>query len=189
MPFLFKKTDIEGLVIIEPHCSWDERGTYKKFFEENVFKENGLPTHFTESSDILSSKGVLRGLHFQTEWSQGKLIHVISGEIFDVVLDLRKDSTTFGHWEAFYLNAIDSKMLYIPENFAHGFLSLQANTVFSYQSTNKYVPTSCGGILWNDKDLMIPWPIDRVGQVILSEKDKCLQTFAEYKKENLRNLL
>lgn len=180
MPFQIKKTRIDGLMIVSPHCSIDERGCYKKYYEESVFASFGLPVKYGESSDIISHKGVIRGLHYQTECSQGKLLHVIRGEIFDVALDLREQSKTFGQYEVFYLREQSDELLYIPEGFAHGFLALKENTVFSYQCTGKYVPKACGGIIWNDKKLNIPWPLNQVDSIILSEKDKALQTFEEY---------
>ena len=146
MPFEFKKTEIEGLMLIKPHMYPDERGLYKKYYEKNIFAENGITCEFTESSDLYSKKGALRGLHYQTVDSQAKLIHVISGVLFDVALDLRENSPTFGQYHTELLKAEDQFVTYIPEGFAHGFISLTNDTIFSYQCSGRYVPSACGGI-------------------------------------------
>lgn len=159
MPFEFKKTEIEGLMLIKPHMYPDERGLYKKYYEKNIFAENGITCEFTESSDLYSKKGALRGLHYQTVDSQAKLIHVISGVLFDVALDLRENSPTFGQYHTELLKAEDQFVTYIPEGFAHGFISLTNDTIFSYQCSGRYVPSACGGIRWNDPELNIPWPL------------------------------
>lgn len=180
MPFSFNKTEIEGLLIIEPHMSSDNRGSYKKHFEKYIFKKNGVSSDFIESSDIYSHKGVIRGLHYQTEDSQAKLVRVITGAIYDVAVDLRKGSKTFGKWHGELLRAKDNKSYYIPSGFAHGFLALEEGTIFSYQCSGKYIPSACGGIIWNDKSLNISWPVNLVNRIILSEKDQNLQTLEEY---------
>lgn len=172
MPFQFQKTDLSGLMLIKPHLAPDGRGIYKKYYEKNIFAKNGITESFTESSDIISKKGVLRGIHYQTENPQAKLLHVICGAIFDVAVDLRKDSPTFGKWQSFFLRAEDHMALFIPGEFGHGFLCLQENTVFSYQCSGKYIPAACGGIAWDDESLSIPWPLDKIDQLILSEKDR-----------------
>ena len=133
MAFVFEKTEIDGLIVIKPHMYPDDRGLYKKCYEKNIFKKNGIDIEFTETSDIYSEKGALRGLHYQTEESQAKLIHVISGVLYDVALDLREYSKTYGKYHAELLKAEENKVLYIPEGFAHGFISLTDKTVFSYQ--------------------------------------------------------
>lgn len=188
MPFEFSKTEIDGLMIIKPHIFTDNRGTYKKYYEKNIFAEHGITCKFGESSDLRSSKGALRGLHYQDEDSQAKLIHVLSGVIFDVALDLREDSPTFGKYHCELLNAQDDKVVYIPENFAHGFIGLTDDTIFSYQCSGRYVPEACGGIVWNDPELAIPWPLEEYGikSVIATEKDSNWPTFREYKKEHVK---
>lgn len=182
MPFEFMKTELEGLQIITPHKFPDNRGLYEKYYEKNVFAENGITCDFNESSDLYSKKGALRGLHYQTVNSQAKLIHVISGTLFDVALDLREDSATYGKYHTELMKAEENKVLYIPEGFAHGFISLTDDTVFSYQCSGKYVPEACGGILWNDPDLNIPYPLKEYGidKVIVTEKDANWCTLAEY---------
>jgi dTDP-4-dehydrorhamnose 3,5-epimerase len=183
MAFEFFETGIPDLTVIAPHQFNDERGAYVKYFEENAFLEKRLPVNFSEITDIVSRKGALRGLHYQDNPSQGKLIHVARGAVFDVALDLREESPSFGKYETFYLYGNQYKAVYIPERFAHGFLVLEDDTVFSYQCAGKYVPENCGGIIWNDKTLNIQWPIEKVSSpLILSEKDQKLQTFDQYRK-------
>ena len=186
MAFEFKKTKIAGLLVIQPHMYPDDRGLYKKCYERNIFAENGVTCTFTESSDLYSKKGALRGLHYQTVDSQAKLIHVISGVLFDVALDLREHSPTFGEYHTELLKAEDNKVIFIPEGFAHGFIALTDNTVFSYQCSGSYVPEACGGIRWDDPELRIPWPLKEYGveKVIATEKDKNWPTLSEYKLRN-----
>jgi dTDP-4-dehydrorhamnose 3,5-epimerase len=182
MAFSFFETSISDLTIILPHQFRDERGCYTKYFEKNEYKKRGLPTDYSESSEIVSCKGTLRGLHYQNVPSQGKLIHVVIGSIFDVAVDLRKDSATFGKYECFVLRGNENKAVFIPENFAHGFLVLEDNTIFSYQSTGPYMPENNNGIIWNDDELGINWPLDELDSpLIVSEKDRKLQTFADYR--------
>lgn len=183
MPFTFHKTEIKDLVVIEPHLYPDDRGLYKKYYEQNIFAENGITCKFIESSDLYSRKGALRGLHYQTKESQAKLIHVISGVLFDVALDLRPQSDQFGQYHTELLKAEENKVVYIPEGFAHGFIALTENTIFSYQCSGRYLPEACGGIRWDDPDLDIPWPLKEYGidQVIATEKDKNWPTLAQYK--------
>ncbi len=182
MPFKFNKTEIDGLLIIEPHMYPDERGLYKKCYEKYVFAENGITCEFTETSDLYSSKGALRGLHYQTEQSQAKLIHVVTGKLFDVALDLRENSPTFGKYHTELLCAEDNKVIFIPEGFAHGFIALEDRTIFSYQCSGKYIPQACGGIRWDDSELNIPWPLEEYGikNIIATDKDKTWPTFREY---------
>ena len=183
MSFKFEKTDIDGVLIITPHMYPDKRGIYIKHYEKNIFAENGIICEFTESSDLYSKKGALRGLHYQTINSQAKLIHAIRGKMFDVALDLRPNSKTFGKYHTEIIDAETHKMVYIPEGFAHGFISLTQDTIFFYQCSGKYIPEACGGILWNDPDLNIPWPLEQHGinEVIATEKDKNWPTLKEYK--------
>lgn len=182
MAFQFNKTEIEGVLVIEPHMFPDERGVYKKYYESHIYAENGITCEFTESSDLYSRKGALRGLHYQTKNSQAKLIHVISGILFDVALDLRPGSQTFGKYHAELVKAEQHKVVFIPEGFAHGFISLSEDTIFSYQCSGSYVPEACGGIRWNDPGLAIPWPLKEYGieEVIATEKDRNWPTLAEY---------
>lgn len=187
MSFEFINTKIEDMKIIVPHMYLDKRGLYEKYYEREIFLKNGIKCTFNESSDIYSKKGALRGLHYQTIDSQAKLIHMISGILFDVALDLRKDSKTFGEYHAELLKADEKKVIYIPEGFAHGFIALEDNTVFSYQCSGSYIPKACGGIRWNDPDINIPWPLEEYGinHVIATEKDNNWPTLAEYIKSNI----
>ena len=183
MAFSFCETEIQGLLFIQPHMFFDDRGLYKKCYEKNIFSACGITCDFTESSDIYSKKGALRGLHYQTVESQAKLIHVIRGKLFDVALDLRADSPTFGRYASGILDAQNPCIVFIPEGFAHGFIALEEDTVFSYQCSGRYIPEACGGILWNDPALAIPWPLKEYGidQVITTDKDSAWPTFEEYK--------
>lgn len=183
MSFEFYKTSIEGLIVIQPHMYPDERGLYKKYYEKNIYAENGIVSEFTESSDLYSQKGSLRGLHYQTIDSQAKLIHVISGTLFDVALDLRVSSPSFGKYHAELLKAEDNKVIYIPEGFAHGFISLTENTIFSYQCSGRYIPEACGGIRWDDPELNIPWPLKEYGieSIVATEKDRNWPSLKDYK--------
>ena len=180
MAFKIEKLELEGMLLIHAHVANDERGYYQKSFEKDIFKESGLEFHVTEWSDIYSHKGVIRGIHFQTKEAQAKLLHVIKGAVYDVAVDLRRDSATFGKWHGEFLREHDYKGLYVPEGFAHGFLALEDDTIFSYQCSGKYIPECCGGIYYNDKTLNIKWPLDKVDKIILSEKDAKAMTFAEY---------
>lgn len=185
MSFQFIKTDLEGLIVVQPHMFPDDRGIYKKYYEKYIFAEHGIHCEFTESSDLHSKKGALRGIHYQTEESQAKLIHVIKGVLFDVALDLRKESPSFGKYHTELMKAEDHKIIYIPEGFAHGFISLVDNTIFSYQCSGRYMPEACGGIRWDDPELNIPWPLEEyaIKEVIATEKDKTWPGLAEYKEK------
>lgn len=188
MAITIEKKPIEGLVIIHPHVFEDERGYFIKDFEEGVYKTNNLPTFFFEFNESKSKKGTIRGLHFQQKFSQGKLIRVIKGAVYDVAVDLRFDSPTFGKWMGFELSEYNHDALYIPEGFAHGFLALEDDTIFSYKCTNKYAPIFDSGIIYNDLDINIEWPVEQVGgweNVIVSEKDTKLQSFKEFIKKGI----
>jgi dTDP-4-dehydrorhamnose 3,5-epimerase len=175
--YKFFLTKIEGLILIEPFTVYDERGFMKKTFEKNIFLENGIDFLPIEEIETTSKLGVLRGLHFQNNNSQAKLIRCAKGKILDVAVDLRIGSSTFGHHFSVILSSENKRMLYIPRGFAHGCLSLEDDTTFYYLCDNKYFPEHDSGILWNDKDLAIDWGIMDISEIILSEKDKKLQTF------------
>lgn len=184
MPITFQKTDIEGLVLIIPHIFEDERGYFIKDFERYAYASNGLPIEFFEFNESKSRKGTIRGLHFQQKHSQGKLIRIIKGEVYDVAVDLRFDSPTFGQWRGFYLSEKNHYVLYIPKGFAHGFLALTDDVVFSYKCTDVYAPNYDSGIRFDDEIIAVEWPIEKVGgwqNVITSEKDKKLQTFEQFR--------
>lgn len=163
--------DIEGLYIIEPTVFTDERGYFVETYNRKDFVEKGLDMVFVQDNQSMSTKGVLRGLHFQKEHPQGKLVRVIKGEVFDVAVDIRKDSKTFGKWFGLILSDTNKKQFYISEGFAHGFLVLSEQAEFAYKCTDFYHPGDEGGIIWNDSDIGIKWPIEGM-DLIISEKDK-----------------
>jgi len=180
--FKFIKTEIEGLLVIEPHVFLDERGYFMETYNFLDFKEAGINVNFVQDNQSKSKKGVLRGLHFQTRNPQGKLVRVIKGEVFDIAVDLRRESKTFGKWFGVILSSEKKNMFYIPENFAHGFLVLSNEAEFTYKCTNFYDPESESGIIWNDPDINICWPTEGIDSIILSEKDKKHGSFKDYKK-------
>jgi dTDP-4-dehydrorhamnose 3,5-epimerase len=172
------ETDIEGLVIIEPQVFGDSRGYFMETYNEEAFAKAGLHMTFVQDNQSMSKRGVLRGLHLQTQFSQGKLVRVISGSVYDVGVDLRKGSPTYGQYFGALLSGENKRMLYIPENFAHGFVVLSDEAVFTYKCTQLYHPKYDAGIIYNDPDIGIEWPMDGV-EVSLSDKDKKLPTLKE----------
>jgi len=169
--FKFNKTSIEGVFIIEPQVFGDNRGYFMETYKEPEFKAAGLDYTFVQDNQSKSKKGVLRGLHFQINHPQAKLVRVIKGEVFDVAVDLRKGSPTYGKWEGVILSEENKKMLMIPRGFAHGFLVLSDEAEFIYKCDDVYHPNDEGGIMYNDPDIGIKWPeIDC--EITLSEKDK-----------------
>ncbi len=178
--FTFIETDIKGVYIIESKVFGDNRGYFQETYQYENFKEAGLDMIFVQDNESKSKKGVLRGLHFQTQYSQGKLVRVLQGEVFDVAVDLRKDSVTYGKWTGVRLSSENKRMFYIPENFAHGFLVLSDEATFAYKCTSLYHPEFDSGINWNDNEINIQWPLEGIKEVLLSDKDKKQQTFAEY---------
>lgn len=166
------KCDIEGLLIIEPKVFYDDRGYFMETYNQNDFKEEGLDMIFVQDNQSMSTKGVLRGLHFQKEYPQGKLVRVIKGEVFDVAVDIRKSSKTFGKYFGLILSAENKKQFYIPKGFAHGFLVLSDEAEFAYKCTDFYHPNDEGGILWSDKKIGIAWPNIENLNLIISDKDK-----------------
>lgn len=181
--FKFIETGIEGLYIIEPTVFGDNRGYFMETYNFKDFKEAGLDMIFVQDNQSKSKKGVLRGLHFQYKHPQGKLVRVTKGEVFDVAVDLRKNSKTYGKWYGVILSEENKRQFYIPEGFAHGFLVLSEEAEFVYKCTDYYHPEDEGGIIWNDPDINIDWPLDKVQEVILSEKDKKWKTLKEQKIE------
>lgn len=164
-------TPIKHLVVIEPKVFGDERGYFYEAYNKNTFHELGLDYDFVQDNQSFSKKGVLRGLHFQKNYPQAKLVRVIEGEVFDVAVDLRKDSPTFGKWYGVVLSGENKKMFMIPRGFAHGFLVLSDTAIFSYKCDDFYHPNDEGGIIYNDPTIGVEWPkIDC--DIILSEKDK-----------------
>jgi len=170
--FKFTETEIEGVYIISPIVFGDNRGYFMETYNYNEFKEAGLDMVFVQDNQSKSKKGVLRGLHFQKTHPQGKLVRVIEGEVFDVAVDLRKNSKTYGKWVGVILSKDNKKQFYIPEGFAHGFLVLSDEAEFTYKCTDFYHPEDEGGIAWNDPDIGVKWPMEGIEKVILSDKDK-----------------
>lgn len=166
------KTEISDVLIFEPKVFGDERGFFFESFNQKVFEEAvGRKVEFVQDNHSKSSKGVLRGLHYQLEpYAQGKLVRCVVGEVFDVAVDIRKSSSTFGKWVGVNLSAENKRQLWIPEGFAHGFLVLSETAEFVYKTTNYYHPESDRGIIWNDPEIGIEWP--KIKSPILSEKDK-----------------
>lgn len=177
--FNFLQTGIEGLIIIEPKVFGDHRGYFMETYNYNDFKQAGLDNVFVQDNQSKSRKGVLRGLHFQKKHPQGKLVRVISGEVFDVAVDLRKSSPTYMKWHGVVLSAENKKQFYVPEGFAHGFLVLSDEAEFVYKCTDFYHPEDEDGIIWNDPEIGIEWPLDGIGELLLSEKDKGLKRLGE----------
>ncbi len=184
--FNFIKCNIDGLYIIEPACLGDNRGYFMEIYNYEDFKAEGLGQIFVQDNQSMSKRGVLRGLHFQKKYPQGKLVRVLKGEVYDVVVDIRPDSETYGKWCGVILSEENKKELYIPEGFAHGFLVLSEEAEFSYKCTDFYHPEDQGGIIWNDPDLDIEWPIEEDMELIISEKDTKLSGFCELSNSKLR---
>ncbi|MBQ7265258.1 MAG: dTDP-4-dehydrorhamnose 3,5-epimerase [Firmicutes bacterium] len=172
------KCDIEGLYVIEPTVFTDNRGFFMETYNKKDFEDAGLGMDFVQDNQSKSVKGVLRGLHFQKKHPQGKLVRVIRGSVFDVAVDIRKGSPTYGKWYGTILSEENKKMFYISEGFAHGFLVLSEEAEFTYKCTDFYHPEDEDGIAWNDPDIAIDWPkIEK--EIILSEKDKNRKAFKD----------
>ena len=180
---IVKNTSLDGVKIITPTIFEDERGYFFESYKAPIFKNNDLPINFVQDNEVKSTKGVLRGLHYQFNRPQGKLVRVISGSILDVAVDIRKGSPTFGQSETVHLTAENNKMLFIPEGFAHGYLVTSSESIVVYKCTDIYDPNDQFGIIWNDETIGVDWTYD---SPILSEKDLMLpalndqQFFPEY---------
>lgn len=175
MPFQFEYTPIEGLVVVQPKVFGDDRGYFLETYHEEEFRKAGINLTFVQDNQSKSKKGVLRGLHFQKKHPQGKLVRVISGEVFDVAVDIRQESKTRGKWFGIVLSGEKQNQLYIPPGFAHGFLVLSEEAVFAYKCTAFYNPEDEDGIMWNDPSVGVIWPI--YGNLILSIKDNGYKLF------------
>lgn len=179
--FTFTETKIKGVYIIDVKTYGDNRGYFMETYKEEDFAAAGLDYRFVQDNQSSSRKGVLRGLHFQKTFPQAKLVRVLKGEVFDVAVDLRKGSETYGQWVGVLLSEDNHRQFMIPRGFAHGFVVVSDHAEFAYKCDEKYHPEDEGGILWNDPDVGVEWP--DVGEVILSEKDKKNPTLAECKME------
>ena len=168
---IVKNTTLDGVKIITPTVFEDERGYFFESYKTPIFKNNELPINFVQDNEVKSTKGVLRGLHYQFNRPQGKLVRVVSGSILDVAVDIRKGSPTFGQSEIVHLTAENNKMLYIPEGFAHGYLVTSSESIVVYKCTDIYDPNDQFGIIWNDETIGVDWTYD---SPILSEKDLML---------------
>lgn len=177
--FIFKKTEIDGVIIVETTYFGDNRGYFAETYNEEKFNAAGLKYRFVQDNQSHSKKGVLRGLHFQKKYPQAKLIRVLDGEIFDVAVDIRKNSPAFGKWVGIVLSSDNKRQLMIPKGFAHGFLVMSDYATICYKCDDFYHPEDEGGIMWDDKDIGIEWP--EVDEIILSEKDKKHPSLKEIK--------
>jgi dTDP-4-dehydrorhamnose 3,5-epimerase len=173
----FVRQKISDVILITPKVFEDARGFFLESYKKNVFQANGITVDFVQDNHSFSKKGVLRGLHFQKPpMAQDKLVRVVTGEVFDVVVDLRKHSPTFGQWLGIILSETNKQMLFIPKGFAHGFLALSATADFEYKVSNLYSPENDSGLLWNDPEVGIDWPIK---DPFLNDKDKKQPRFKE----------
>ena len=181
MSFKFEKTEIEGVYVIEPQKFGDHRGYFMEIYNESEFNKAGLNYKFVQDNQSKSKAGVLRGLHFQKIHPQAKLVRVLEGEVFDVAVDLRKNSKTYGKWVGVVLSAENNKQFMIPRGFAHGFLVLSETATFAYKCDDFYHPEDEGGIMWNDETVSVKWP--EVKEILLSEKDTKHPSLKESKVE------
>ena len=175
--------DIEGLFIIEPQVFGDSRGYFIETYHKDQFSEAGIDVEFVQDNQSSSRGGVLRGLHFQKEFPQDKLVRVLNGQVFDVAVDLRKNSPTFGKWQSVVLSEENHKQFFVPKGFAHGFYVMSDYAVFAYKCSDFYHPDDEGGIAWNDPLLGIDWPLINGEAPILSDKDSCRKGLREYADE------
>ena len=172
------KTPLEGLLVIKPRIFGDDRGYFFESWSKESFTKNGLDLDFVQDNQSLSGKGVLRGLHFQNPpYAQGKLVRVIKGAVLDIAVDIRKDSPTYGQYFSVELSEKNKTIVWIPPGFAHGFLTLEDNTIFTYKCTGVYNKEYEGSLLWNDKDLNINW---KVNDPLVSEKDLVAGNFKDF---------
>lgn len=176
--FTFTKTSIEGVIIVDVKAYGDSRGYFMETYKRPNFVKGGIDVEFVQDNQSSSTKGVLRGLHFQINHPQSKLVRVVSGKVFDVAVDLRKGSPTYGKWEGVVLSAENHRQFFIPRGFAHGFLVLSESAEFCYKCDDVYHPNDEGGLMWNDPDVGIDWPVmdgDETfesSKLVLSDKDK-----------------
>lgn len=175
-------TEFPGLLFIKPKIFGDARGYFYESWNRERYENAGITEDFVQDNVSFSSRGVLRGLHYQKPYTQGKLVSVLLGEVWDVVVDLRRSSPTFGKWQGFTLTGECKEQLYIPRGFAHGFCVLSETALFQYKCTDKYSPESEHGIMWNDPTLAIPWPVH---ESLISDKDKMHPRFKDLSEELL----
>ena len=182
--FGFKQTSLKGAYEITPFYATDERGGFVKDYNIDMFKQNGIDHELKEVFYTISKKGVIRATHFQLVKQQAKLVRCISGHVYDVIVDLRPESPTFGKWQGFDLTCDNQKTLYVPKFFGHGYLVLE-DSVVSYKCGEVFYGEGDSGIMYNDQEINIEWPYEKIGGIknlIISEKDKHLMSFFDYKK-------
>lgn len=167
----FIPLEIQDVILIEPKVFGDDRGFFMETWSQKLFAENGIDYEFVQDNHSMSAKGILRGLHYQVKNTQGKLVRVAAGKVFDVAVDIRKSSPTFGQYVSAILSAENKAMLWVPPGFAHGFVALEDNTEFLYKCTDIYAPEHERSILWDDADLGIEWPLENI-EPQLSNKDR-----------------
>ena len=180
------ETGLDGVVIIEPRVHGDERGFFQESWKASSYVKHGLPASFKQTNVSRSVKGVLRGLHYQYRQPQGKLVSVLEGRIFDVAVDLRLASSSFGQWAGVELNANNHRQLYIPEGFAHGFIVLSSSVLFHYHCTTEYLPQYDSAIVWNDPDIAVKWPCEPTE---ISDKDRLAPCLRDVPAERLPQLV
>lgn len=176
--------DIEGLKVISPSVFGDERGYFMETYQQQDFAAAGIAVDFVQDNQSGSKKGVLRGLHYQINYPQDKLVRVVNGEVFDVAVDLREGSATYGKWFGVVLSAENKKQFFIPKNFAHGFIVLSDSAEFTYKCSDFYHPNDEGGLYWDDPEIGIDWPMPEgmtKADLIISDKDKLWKGIKEYK--------
>lgn len=178
----FKETDIKGVYIVESYIFEDNRGGFVKNFEKGIFEDNGIEFNCDEDFISTSSKYVIRGMHFQLNKPQKKIVSVICGKVYDVVVDLRKDSETYGQWRGYYLSSNNRNSLVIPRGCAHGFISLADESIVSYKCDGKYDKETDTGIMYDDPQISIEWPVPDGEHVIIGSRDKKLMSFEEFDK-------
>ena len=174
------RTEFNGLLVLEPKVLGDSRGYFMESYNQKTLLEAGIDIKFVQDNQSSSRYGVLRGLHFQISYPQDKLVRVVNGEVFDVAVDLREGSKTFGKWYGVVLSAENKKQFFIPKNFAHGFVVLSDSAEFAYKCTDFYHPNDEGGLAYNDPDIGVEWPIPEGMELILSDKDQKWGSFKEY---------
>ncbi len=177
-----KETKLPGVLILEPDVFGDERGFFLETWSAARYEDAGIPGPFVQDNISLSRKGILRGLHFQYPQSQGKLVQILSGEVVDVAVDIRIGSPTFGQWVGEVLSGTNHRQMYVPPGFAHGYCVTSETALFSYKCTDFYNPETEGGIIWNDPDLGIDWPVD---EPILSPKDEGYRRLKDIPRDEL----
>ena len=179
---IIRKTSISDLLIIQPNINNDDRGYFFESYKNSDFELNNLPTRFVQHNQSKSTRGVLRGLHYQLQYGQDKLVWVSQGEVMDVAVDIRKDSPTFGHYESLILNDENHKRFYIPKGFAHGYYVLTEIVILEYMCTETFHPEDEFGIRWDDPDINIDWPM---GKKLLSDRDKKLPSLKQIETKKL----